>query len=319
LRILVTGVTGMVGRTVVERLLANAHEVVGAVRNPGAASAWPEVRQVRLDLRADPVIDPQCLAGIDCIIHLAGRVHVMTASPADRQAFHQENTVATASLARLGLERGVHRFVFASTVKVNGEGTRQKPFGPADAPMPSDDYARSKLGAEREVLELTGSSRMQAAIVRPTLVYGPHVRGNFRALMRIVERGIPLPLKGIANLRSLVNVWNLAEFIEALATAPLPDSRVWMVSDGEDVSTPELITKLAVAFSRRPHLFSVPLWMLETMASVSGRKAALARLTDSLQVDISSSLASLPWRPRVALDEGLRRTVAWYLAQSRRV
>jgi nucleoside-diphosphate-sugar epimerase len=313
----VTGVTGMVGRALVDRLLASGHHVFGAVRNPALPSEWPDVKQARLDLQADEVLDWHGVPAVDCIIHLAGRVHVMRQSSVDQKLFHQENTVATRSLARMAVARGIPRFVYVSTVKVNGEMTAARPFGPGDAPMPSDAYAQSKFAAERELLELVSTNRMEVAIVRPTLVYGPHVRGNFRALMRLVELGIPLPLGSITNSRSLVNVWNLAGFLETLATAALPNSRVWMISDGEDVSTPELITKLAHAFGRPPRLVHFPLPILEMAAKLTGKKAALSRLAGSLQVDISRSLADLPWRPSVSLDEALRRTVAWYLTRPR--
>jgi nucleoside-diphosphate-sugar epimerase len=316
LKILVTGVTGMVGRAVVARLLASGHRVVGAVRNLTLPSEWPEVQQVRLDLDHEEVLDWRNAGEVECIIHLAGRVHVMHQSSDDRNKFNQENTDATRSLAKIALERGVRRFVYASTVKVNGELT-SRPFRADDLPNPMDDYAKSKFATEQALHGLLGGTRMELAIVRPTLVYGPYVRGNFRALMRLVQWGIPLPLGSVTNSRSLVNVWNLADFLQTLATAHLPDSRVWMVSDGEDLSTPGLITKLAHAFGRRPRLFHVPFSMLEAAAAMSGRKPALYRLAGSLQVDISRSLADLPWRPAVSVDEGIRRTVEWFLARSR--
>jgi nucleoside-diphosphate-sugar epimerase len=299
----------------VDRLLASGIGVLGALRNPHVGTRWPGMPLTSLDLRKpSEVVPPAAMRGVDCIIHLAGRVHVMHPSHDERSLLQSENCMATALLAKQAVEQGVRRFIYVSSIKVNGEFTTSQPFQPDAAPRPRDAYAISKLAAERELLELAARHALEVAIVRPPLVYGPSVRGNFRSLIWLVRSGIPLPLRGINNFRSFVNVWNLAEFLEILATVPIKPSRIWMVSDGADVSTPELLSKIATAFNKRPNLYFLPVSLLEIAAKLSGNVAAFSRLAGSLQVDISHSLRDLPWRPKVTMDDALRRTASWYEA-----
>lgn len=254
----------------------------------------------------------EMLDGIDCIIHAAGRAHVWPIGEADWREYFRTNTLASENLAWAAADHGVRRFVYVSSVKVNGEATQGTAFRAADEPAPQDVYGLSKWLGEQVVLRIASRTRMQAVIIRPPLVYGPGVRGNFLRLMRLIDKGVPLPLASISNVRSLVNVWNLCDLlIHVLESRTGPDE-VWMVSDGEDLSTPELIRRLARAMRRRPRLLSVPAGALLGCARLLGKRAEYTRLCGSLVVDASETRRRLDWQPPISVDEGMERTAAWY-------
>ena len=212
-------------------------------------------------------------------------------------------------------EAGVRRLVFLSSVKVNGEATAERPYSGLDAPQPQDAYGVSKYEAERFALQAGERSGMEVTIVRAPLMYGPGVRANFLRLMHWVDRERPLPLGAVENRRSLLGLWNLCDLIRVLLTHPAAPGQVWMVSDGEDVSTPELIRRMARTMNRRARLIPVPPGLLRMMGSLLGRRAEVARLCGSLTVDMSSTRDRLGWSPPVSLDEGLERTVRWYRSE----
>jgi nucleoside-diphosphate-sugar epimerase len=312
-RVLITGASGFIGRS----LLAAAAPL--AVRAAVRSEAAPK-------LGADQVVIgdigaqtdwSRALIGVDQVVHLAARVHVMKPTARDRAEFERTNVLGTEQLARAAAAAGVKRFVFLSSIKVNGERTVDRPFRFDDLPQPQDDYALSKLEAERRLSAIEAASGMSVAIVRPPLVYGPGVRANFLRLMSLVRSGLPIPLASIANARSLVSVWNLCDLICALLRHARPMSGVFLVADSEAVSTAELIRRLAAAMQRPARLFSLPSGALHALAALTGRGAELHRLCDSLAIDTSESRSRLGWSPPLTLDQGLVRTVRWFAQDAR--
>lgn len=248
------------------------------------------------------------LSGIDAVVHLAARVHVMRESASDPLAeFRRVNVAASLKLARQAATAGVRRFVYLSSVKVNGEsGT----YTESHPPAPEDAYGVSKHEAEVGLRRIADETGLEVVIIRPPLVYGPGVRANFRALMRAVARGIPLPLGAIDNRRSLVASDNLADFILACLDQPAARNETFLVSDGEDLSTTDLIRRLARVMGRPARLLPVPASLLMAAATLAGQRDVARRLLGSLQVDISKARRLLNWAPRISVDEGLRRAVA---------
>lgn len=288
---MITGSTGFVGGALVDRLrLAGVPLVL--VRNLNTAVTE--------------------MADISTVIHLAARVHVMHDTASDPlAAFREVNFYATLELATQAAAAGVRRFVFASSVKVNGEATAvDHAFTERDAPAPQDAYAISKWEAEQGLRQIAANTGMEVVIIRPPLVYGPGVKANFAALMRAVQRGMPLPLGAVHNLRSLVGLDNLVDFIITCVGHPAAANQTFLVSDGADISTPDLVRAMARAASRPARLLPVPVGVLATLASLLGKRAAVDRLCSSLQLDISKARELLQWSPPVTLDEGLRRAFA---------
>jgi nucleoside-diphosphate-sugar epimerase len=313
-RVLVTGATGFVGRSLCDALARSGFLVRAAVRD--ARRSPPSVTESAAmnDLGADTQWG-SLLRGVDCVIHLAARAHILNDPPANAEAYRRVNTLGTLNLAIQAAEAGARRFIFLSSVKVNGEATPAGSFTADDAPAPADAYGESKLEAERHVLAVGASSAMEVAIVRPPLIYGPGVKANFLRLMRWVDKERLLPLGGVSNRRSLVSIWNLCDLLMLLIASPHASRRVWMVSDGDPLSTPELIRRLARAMHRRARLVPVPAGLLRTLAAGLGFRGEVERLCGSLVVDISATQRDLGWSPPVAVDEALSRTAQWYLSQ----
>lgn len=308
--VLVTGATGFVGRAVAERLLQDGWTVRCSVRRADAllpAGATP-VRVGSLDAGTDW---SAALAGVDAVVHCAARVHVMQERAHDPLAeFRRVNVAGSVRLAQQAAAAGVRRFVYLSSVKVNGEASAPgRPFRADDVAAPQDAYGQSKWETEQALQGLAQSVAMALVIVRPPLVYGPGVRANFAALMRAVQRGWPLPLAALDNRRSLVARDNLVDLLALCVCHPAAAGQVFLVSDGEDLSTPELVRRLAQAMERPAHLWPVPVVWLERAAAVLGKRAAVQRLCSSLQVDIEKTRAVLGWQPPQGLDQGLRQTV----------
>jgi nucleoside-diphosphate-sugar epimerase len=253
------------------------------------------------------------LAGVDAVAHLAARVHVMRETAPDPLAeFRRVNVEGTCRLAGMAAETGVRRMLLVSSVKVNGEGAG-RPYTEADPPQPGDPYGVSKWEAEQALTEIGSRSGMQWSVLRPPLVYGPGVGGNFLALLATVARGLPLPVGAIHNRRSLVYVGNLVDAIRVCLLHPRAANELFLVSDGEDLSSPDLVRRLADAMSRQARIVSVPLWMLRVAGILTGRQAAVGRLMGSLSVDITRLRGALGWGPSYTVDEGLQKTVRWYL------
>jgi nucleoside-diphosphate-sugar epimerase len=254
----------------------------------------------------------QAMLGAKTVVHLAARVHVMNeASENPLHEFRLANVKATQTLAMQASLAGVQRFVFVSSVKVNGEQTQPKqPFSEFDVPKPLDDYGLSKYEAEQVLQQVAVETGMEVVIIRPPLVYGPGVKANFAALMHAVMRGWPLPFGSIQNARSLVGLDNLVDFIYCCMTHPAAANQTFLVSDGHDVSSAQLVRELAAAAGGKPNLWSVPQWFLELGAVMVGKRKAVQRLCGSLQVDISKAQTLLGWRPPVSMQEGLKKALS---------
>lgn len=308
-RVLVTGANGFVGSALIRRLLEKSgHFVVGTARRPVRGPDHDRLLiHTGLDL-AESSDWRTALSGCDCVVHTAARVHVMRASsPADTKMFADVNVAGTRALAQQAAASGVRRFIYLSSIKVLGEETAAgRAFRATDEPAPIDPYGVSKLQAEMALRKISEETGMELVIIRPPLIYGPGVRANFAALMTAVRRGVPLPLGSIDNRRSLVAIENLTDLIAVCVDHPGASGKVLLVSDGEDLSTPELVRRLARAMERRTLLLNVPLPALRMVGSMLGRRAAVQRLCGSLQVDISDTRESLDWEPPISVDAALR-------------
>jgi UDP-glucose 4-epimerase len=315
--ILITGANGFVGAHVARGLRARGYDFVAAVRDT-AAGTPPEAARVAAVGDIGPGTDwRSALAGVSCVVHLAARTHVLRETAADPLAeYRRINVLSTERLARSAAAQGTRRLVFLSSVKVNGERTGPRPFAEDDAPCPEDAYGVSKWEAEQALARVAAETGLEVVMLRPPLVYGPGVKGNFLRLMRLAARGAPLPLGAIDNRRSLVFAGDLADAIVTAIDAPRAAGRTYLVSGGEDVSTPGLVRALAQALGVKSRVWPFPLAALGMIAAIAGKRAELVRLTGSLQVNSSRIRRELDWQPRHGLSQGLAETARWYHAQS---
>jgi nucleoside-diphosphate-sugar epimerase len=313
----VTGATGFVGRFLCRVLDERGCSVAALVRGVGTAPSGAARELVVGDLAERPSLTG-ALRGIDIVVHLAGRAHVLKESAADpRQAYMRANAHATAHLASEAAAAGVRRLVFVSSVKVNGERTFERPFVETDPPAPEDDYGRSKLAAEQALYRIAADTGLEVVVIRPPLIYGPGVQANYLRLIRLADRGLPLPLGSVRNRRSMVSLWNLCGLIAAAAEQPAAAGETFLVSDQQDLSTPELIETLAAALGKPSRLLPFPVALLAVLGRASGQSGTVERLTGSLQVDSGKATRLLGWHPSVSVREGIARTVDWYRAPSR--
>lgn len=253
------------------------------------------------------------LDGVECVVHLAARVHVMKATANSLTEFRRVNVAGTERLARQAAQQGVRRFIFLSSIKVNGEETVGVGFKERDRPQPQDAYGVSKWEAEQVLKKVSVETGMEVVILRPPLVYGPGVRGNFLRLMKLVALAVPLPFGAVENRRDLVYVGNLVDAIIACLEHPAAADQTFLVSDGESLATPELIRRLAQAMGKTPRMLRVPVFWFDWIGRVAG-KATLQRLTGSLQIDTAHIRTTLRWQPPYSVDAGLRATSQWFLA-----
>ena len=310
-KVLVTGAGGFVGEALVFKLLLDKQftpvaAARGRTRLQGLCAVTP------MDL-TNPDTFP-VLKGMHAVVHAAARVHVMNETAVDALSeFRRVNVQGTLRLARHAAASGVKRFIFISSIKVNGESTvLDKPFKADDLPEPVDPYSVSKYEAEEALKELAKQTGMEVVIIRPPMVYGPGVKANFLSMLRWLDKGIALPLGAIANRRSLVAIGNLVDLILVCISHPAAANNTFLVSDGEDLSTSNLLRRLAAALGKRPLLIPVPEWMLKVAASLLGKQAITERICGSLQVDVSKNLELLGWVPPVSVDKAFRQTAAHY-------
>ena len=308
-KIFVTGATGFVGRALIARLLADGRVACAAVRTSPAD----------LPVQVEPVVIgdigretdwTRALDGVDTVVHLAARVH-MAGEDAARALprFRAVNAEGSTVLARAARNAGVRRFVLVSTTTVYGDRSPGQPFDESSPPAPASPYAQSKLEAERLVADALGGSATEFVVLRAPLVYGANAKGNFARLVRLVQRGLPLPFASIQNRRSVVFVENLADAIVRALDHPAAAGRTYVVSDGQDVSTPDLIARIAAGLGRRSRLFAFPAALLRLAGTLLGRRDELSRLLDDMAVDSSRIRRELGWTPPFTVEEGLARSL----------
>ena len=293
-RILVTGAAGFIGQSLVAHLRRGGRDVLPVTRDMVAR-----------------------MTDVDAVVHLAARAHVVADKAADPlEEFRRVNVMETERLADAAVRGGVRRFVLVSSIGVLGNDSGGRAFTAADPPHPSEPYAVSKWEAEQRLLERVAGTAIEAVIVRPPLVYGPGVKGNFLRLLRLVNSGLPLPFAGLEARRSFVGLQNLCGLLEACIDHPAAAGRVLLAADGEDVTLPELLDAIARGLGRPARLFKVPWLLVESFASMAGRREDLARLVGSLRVDASETRQVLGWQPHVRFDAGIRAMAEWYLART---
>jgi nucleoside-diphosphate-sugar epimerase len=311
-RILVTGASGFIGSALVPALNAAGFATRRVVRR---ASEQQLSEGETLSIGdVDGTTDwTQALRDVETVVHLAARTHVLHETDSDPlAAYRRVNVDGTRRLATQAAAAGVRRLVFLSSIKVNGERTFARPYMEDDAPQPEDAYGTTKLEAERVLRTIERETGIQVVILRPPLVYGPQVKGNFLRLMKLISRGWPLPLASVRNQRSLVYVGNLVDAILACIKTPAAAGRTYLVSDGPDLSTPELVRALAKCLSVQPRLYPFPPSLLALGASLAGKRDEAARLLGSLQVDGSRIRRELAWQPPHTMEEGLAKTARWF-------
>jgi UDP-4-keto-D-QuiNAc 4-reductase len=315
MKVLVTGASGFVGNALCAYLVGKGHAVRGAIRNkqekplPGVEYQIVSDMSIGANWRG-------LLTDINVVVHCAARVHVMKEASVDPlAAFREVNVKGTVCLAKQAVDRGVKRFIYISSIKVNGgETTSGHPFKADDTPAPEDSYGISKWEAEQALGNIAEKSGLEVVIIRPPLVYGPGVRANFLRLMQGIMWGVPLPLGSIDNRRSIVALDNLVDLIEECLSNSQAINQTFLVSDGNDLSTKALFQHTAAALGRPARLVPVPVSLLCAMALLFGKSAFAQRLCGSLQVDISKTQGRLSWSPPISVNEALHKTAKHFLS-----
>lgn len=312
MRVLVTGASGFLGTALLKKLkLAAGIDARGSIRK-ALFTADTLSKLVVVGELSSQTLWTAALEGVDVVVHTAARVHVMNdISAGALEKFRAINVEATCHLAEMAVLADVKRFIFISSIKVNGEFTNtMQPYKADDAPAPKDFYGISKLEAEIKLREISQRSGMELVIIRPPLIYGPGVKANFALMMRWIKRRVPLPLGAINNLRSFVSIDNIVDLIQVCLVHPAASGQIFLVSDGEDVSTTKLLRKIAEALGVDCTMLPLPSGFIRLVATLFGRKESAQRLFSSLQVDIEKTRTLLGWTPPITLTEGLRQTVA---------
>lgn len=306
MKVLVTGASGFVGQSLIKALKQRDMNVVGVGRQltkSNAGTFFPVLDFTIQEAWQEPLV------GCDVVIHLAARVHIMSECSADPLTeFRKVNVDGTKCLAEVSARAGIKRLIYLSSVKVNGEKTTS-PYTELDVPDPQDPYGVSKWEAEQALHKISAKTGLEVVILRSPLVYGAGVKGNFAQMIKVLAKGIPLPLSSVQNLRSLIYIENLVYALVLCATHPIAAGKTYLVSDGEDVSTPELLRKLGEAMGRPARLFCCPPALLLLTGRLVGKSDQINRLLGSLQVDSSKIRRQLGWEPPFSLNEGLKATV----------
>jgi Nucleoside-diphosphate-sugar epimerases len=313
MKVLISGAAGFVGRQLCAELYRQGQSVRAAVHIDNLPIQ--HVESVPIGIIDGDTDWTDALSGVKVVIHLAARVHVLKDDAVDPlDAFRKVNVDGAWNLARQASDAGVQRFIFISSIKVNGETTPLgQPYTAEDRPKPVEPYSISKLEAEEALRQLADETGMEVVIIRPPLVYGPGVKANFHTMLRWLEKGIPLPLGAIRNKRSLVALDNLVDLIVTCIDHPAAANQIFLAGDGEDLSTIELLQRLGEALGKPAKLFTIPLWLLKIGANLLGKRDMERRLCNSLQVDISKASELLGWHPPVSVDDALKKTAADFL------
>lgn len=316
MKICVTGASGFIGKELCVQLLKAQYNVVATVRNTKLLSL-SEQKNLKISEVANIDINSnwsEIFSGINCVIHCAARVHVMKENEVDAlSSYRRVNVEGTRNLAEQAFSAGVKRLIFLSSIKVNGENTNRSYFKNTDIPSPTDAYSISKWEAEQALQEISKQTGLEVVIVRVPLVYGKEVKGNFLHLLNIVAKGIPLPFSKVKNLRSFLGLDNLIAFLICCIDHPKASGQTFLLSDGEDISTCDLIKKIADNMQKPSRIFSVPIFFLRFLGKVLGKSSEMNRVINSLQIDSSFTFKFLGWKPTTSIDEGLYKTVQWYL------
>lgn len=314
MNILVTGASGFVGLALCKALVRQGDHVRAAVRAETRLAGLPDsVERIAIGELGPLTNWTSGLKDVHVVVHLAARAHVDARLEGGATSIDTINHLATAELGRQAAAAGVRRFVFMSSIKVNGE-TTSRPFTGNDTPAPVDSYGIAKHKAEQALLRIEGG--MERVILRPPLVHGPDAKGNLLRLMRVIDRGLPLPLASIDNRRSLIGIDNLVSAISLCVSHPAAAGRTYLLSDGDDVSTPQLIRLLAKGMNRPARLVPFPVSLLRLAADLSGRSEIGDRLIASLQVDSDAIRRELGWQPGLTLEQGLTLMARWYDSHS---
>lgn len=305
MNILVTGITGFVGQSLVPNLIAKGHSVTAISRDANLSLFGCKI--IHCDL--NNLVDfGGVISGNDVVIHLAGRAHVLNETSQDPYAAYAEiNVKATKNLAVLASKSGVKRFIFLSSIKVNGEETTEFAFNENNPPNPHDDYAKTKLEAEHELMQIAEKTEMQVVIIRPPLIYGKGVKANFKNLIKLCQSKLPLPFGAIHNKRSMVYIENLIDFIALCITHPKAANETFLISDDEDVSTTTLIKTIRKTLGLPSLLLPIPQSWIVVMLDIIGKKSLAIRLCGNLQVDITKAKTLVGWKPVCGFNEGINK------------
>ena len=309
MQFLITGAAGFVGSALCGHLRNSGHDVIRGVRIRDS-----QINTVEINESTQTANLLNAMAGVECVVHLAGRAHYLgKIDPAKQAAFKETNVGFTKRLALLAHQAGVRRFVFVSSIKVCGEESHQTPFAEQVTPSPQDIYAISKWEAEQALRLIESETGLEVVIVRPPLVYGEGVKANFRTLLSALKYGVPLPFSALTNKRSFIYLQNLVTALSACAISPLAQGETFHVSDGASVRLPELLTALASGMNRPARLFPCPLWVLRLLGKVAGKTQQIGSLVNNLEIDSTHIRARLGWVPAVSFEQGIQNTAKWFL------
>ena len=305
MKILITGSNGFLGQYLCQFLAEKNYSILAQTRK-AQTFALPNISNINFDLNDN--LHNIDLSQVEVIIHCAGRAHIMnetSTSPLD--AYRQTNVQGTLNLAKKAVQSGVKRFIYLSSIKVNGEETRENPFKPDDLFKSNDPYGVSKYEAEQELLELAKNAKLEVVIIRPVLIYGPHVKANFKNMINLANKKIPLPIGCLDNKRSLVSVYNLADLIEVCLTHPNAKNEIFLVSDQDDISVKQLFEKLAHYQNNKLMILPIPKKLITLLASLVGKGAVASRLCSKLVVDTTKNTELLDWKAPYSVDDSLAK------------
>jgi nucleoside-diphosphate-sugar epimerase len=304
MKILVTGANGFIGAHLCQELSRRGISFRATARNSNANNY---VDFVSCDLETAESLD-QLMDGCEVVVHLAGRAHVTNDDSLEK--YQVANEFVTRRLANAALQSGITRFVYLSSIKVNGESNDSGlPFRSTDNPMPLDNYGLSKLAAELALREICQATKMDYVIIRPTLVYGKGVKANFSALISAVQKGVPLPIASVRNSRSMIGINNLIDLVIATCTNPHAANQIFLASDGNDISTPALVRLIAQSVNRPSRIFPFPVFVLRLLAAAVGKSSFIDKLTGSLSVDISHTTNTLNWKPPFSTESEVAKAI----------